>query len=77
MNEEIQKLAMVTPLDVQQREDIRRDLAERMKFVPPDLRPGEMPSTGKKTRAKFSKGAIQEMVEGRGHNRQRSHGYHQ
>ena len=41
LNEEIQKLATKTRLDVQQREDIRRDLAERMKFVPPDLRVGE------------------------------------
>ena len=32
---------MRTRLEVQQREDIRRDLAERMKFVPPDLRAGE------------------------------------
>ena len=38
LDEEIQKLAMRTHLEVQQREDIRRDLAERMKFVPPDLR---------------------------------------
>ena len=30
-----------THLEIQQREDIRRDLAERMKFVPPDLRAGE------------------------------------
>ena len=28
-------------LEIQQREDIRRDLAERMKFVPPDLRARE------------------------------------
>ena len=41
LNEEIQKLAMKTHLEVQQREDIRRDLAERMKFVPPDLRARE------------------------------------
>ena len=40
-NEEIQKVAMKTHLEVKQREDIRRDLAERMKFVPPDLRVGE------------------------------------
>ena len=40
LNEEIQKLALKTHLDVQQREDIRRDLAERM-YVPPDLRAGE------------------------------------
>ena len=32
---------MQTHLEVQQREDIRRDLAERVKFVPPDLRAGE------------------------------------
>ena len=32
---------MKTHLEVQQREDIRRDLAERMKFVPPYLRVGE------------------------------------
>ena len=38
LDEEIQKLAMKTPLEVQQREDIRLDLAERMKFVPPNLR---------------------------------------
>ena len=37
LNEEIQKLAMQTHLGVQQQEDIRRDLAERMKFVPPAL----------------------------------------
>ena len=41
LNEEIQKLAMKTHLEVQQREDIGRYLAERMKFVPPDLRTGE------------------------------------
>ena len=31
LNEEIQKLAMKTHLEVQQREDIRREFAERMK----------------------------------------------
>ena len=41
LNEEISKLAMRTHLEVQQREDVRRDLAERMKFVPPDLRARE------------------------------------
>ena len=40
LNEEIQKLAMKTHLEIQQPQDIRRDLAERMKFVPPDLREG-------------------------------------
>ena len=55
LNEEIQKLAMRTHLEVQQREDIRRDLAERMKFVPPDLRSGEKVFIGKTIRAKASK----------------------
>ena len=41
LNEEIQKWVTKTHLELQQREDIRRDLAERMKFVPPDLRAGE------------------------------------
>ena len=36
LNEEIQNLAVKTHLEVQQREDIRRDLAEGMNFVPPD-----------------------------------------
>ena len=49
LHEKIQKVDMKTRLEVQQREDIRRDLAERMKFVLPDLR--------NKIRAKFSKGA--------------------
>ena len=31
LNEDVQKLAMRNHLEVQQREDIRRDLAERMK----------------------------------------------
>ena len=40
LNEEIQRLATKTHLEVQQRENIRRDLAEGMKFVPPDPRAG-------------------------------------
>ena len=40
LDEEIQKLP-VTHLEVHQREDTRRDLAERLKFVPPDLRAGD------------------------------------
>ena len=35
-------MATKTHSEVQQREDIRRDLAEGMKFVPPDLRVGQM-----------------------------------
>ena len=41
LHEEILKLAMMTNLEVRQREDILRDLAERMKCVPPDLRLGK------------------------------------
>ena len=37
LNEENQKLAMKTHLE----EDIRRNIAERVKFVPPDLRVGK------------------------------------
>ena len=54
LNEEIQKLVMRTHLEAQQREDIRRDLAERMKFVPPHLRAGKH-STVEKIRARSSK----------------------
>ena len=46
---------MRTHLELRQREGIRRDLAERMKFVPPDLRAGENCFTSKKIRAKSSK----------------------
>ena len=42
LNEDIQKLVMKSHLEVPQREDIRRDLAEGMKFVPPDVRAGIM-----------------------------------
>ena len=41
LNEEIQKLAMRTHLEAQQRGDTCGDLAEWMKFVPPDLRARE------------------------------------
>ena len=41
LNEEIRKLALKTHLEVQQREDIRRHLVKRMKFVPRDIRAGE------------------------------------
>ena len=41
LNEEIQKLAVKTHLEVQQREDIRRYLAEGMKFVFLDFRVGD------------------------------------
>ena len=56
LNEEIQMLAMRTHLEVQQREDIRRDLAERMKFVPPDLRVGESVFHWQEDQKKFQQG---------------------
>ena len=47
---------MQAHLEVQHREDIRRDLAERMKVVPPNLRAGEnICFTGKKIRARSSR----------------------
>ena len=55
LNEELQKLAMSTHLEVQQREDFRQDLAERMKFVPPIFEQEKMFFVGKKIRAKSSK----------------------
>ena len=54
---------MTTRLEVQQREDTRRDLAERMKFVPPDPRVGEnVFLTRKTTRLKYSTGESLESV---------------
>ena len=41
LNEDIHMLATKTQLEVQQREDIRRDPADGMKCAPPDLRVGE------------------------------------
>ena len=55
LDEEIQKLAVQAHLEVHQREDIRRDLAERMKFVLPDLVQEHTCFKGKKIRAKSSK----------------------
>ena len=46
---------MRTHFEVQQREDICRDLAERMKFVPPDLRAEESVFHWQESRAKSSK----------------------
>ena len=79
LNEEIQKLAMRTHLEVhQQREDIRRDLAARMKFVPPE--PSSRRKcvfTGKKIRPKSARTEIWKMVEGGNHCCQGSHGSYQ
>ena len=56
LNEEIQKLSMKTHLAVQQRTDIRRDLAEGMKFVPLDLRVGEQVFHGQEDPSKIQLG---------------------
>ena len=40
-NQELQRIAMRTHLEIQQRDDIRRDLAASLKFIPADLIPGE------------------------------------
>ena len=71
-NEEIQKLTVQTHLEVQQREDIRRDLAERMKFVP--FVQENTCFTGKKIRARSSKDENLEMFEGGNHCGQGPHG---
>ena len=59
LDEENQKLAMRTHLEVQQRENIRRDLAERMKFVPPDLRAGESVFYCQENPNKFQNGNLE------------------
>ena len=41
LSEETKKLDMQTHLEIQQREDMRRDLAERMNFVSPEVQVGE------------------------------------
>ena len=50
------QLAIKTHLEVQQRESIRRDLAERMKFVHPDLRVGEQVSYWQEDPSKIQQG---------------------
>ena len=50
------KLAMKTHLEVQQRVSIRRYLAERMKFVPPDLRVREQVSFWQEDPSKIQQG---------------------
>ena len=65
VNEEIQKLAMKTHLEVQQREDIREDLAERMKFVPTNLRDGrKYVLLARRSEQNSSRTEILKMVQG-------------
>ena len=56
LNQEIQTLIMKTHFEIQRREDIRRDLAERMKFVPPDLCTGEHVFCGEEDPSKIKQG---------------------
>ena len=56
LNEEIQKLAMKTHLEVQQWENTRRDLAWKMKFVLPDLRVGDSVFCWQKDPSKIQQG---------------------
>ena len=56
LSEEIQVLVMKTNLEVQQREDFRRDLAEKMAFVPPDLRVEEQVFHWQEDPSKFQQG---------------------
>ena len=62
LDEEIQQLAMQTHLEVQQREDIRRYLAERMKFVPPDIRAREHVSLQVSVSTCFLKARVLRLV---------------
>ena len=77
LNEEIQKVSMRTHLEVQQREDIRRDLAERMKFVPPDLRAGENVLLARRSEQNPARTETWQMVEGGNHCCQGPHGSYQ
>ena len=71
-----QELAMQTHLEVQQREDIRRDLAERMKFVLPDLRACRRTCVQLARRSEQNpvRTEIWKMVEGGNHCSQGLHG---
>ena len=69
---------MKTHFEIQQREDIRRDLAERMKFVPPDLRVGEQVFHWQEDPSKIQQGRKSgKMVEGGDYCGQRLHGGYQ
>ena len=70
LSEEIQKLATKTHLEVPQRQDIRQDLAERMKFVLPDFRAGEQEDPSKIQQGRKSG----KVVEGGNHCSQGPHG---
>ena len=78
LNEEIHKLAMQTHLEVQQREDIRRDLAERVKFVFPDLRLVETVFYWQEDLSKIQQGRKSgKIFEGGNYSCERLHGGYQ
>ena len=56
LDEEVPKLAMKTELEVRQREDIRRDLADRMHFASADLRERESISHWQEDPSKIQQG---------------------
>ena len=70
-------MALRTHLEVQQREDTRRDLAERMKFVPPDLRLGENLLLARRPEQNSARTKIRKVVQGEDCCCQRSHGGYQ
>ena len=74
LSEKIQKLAMKTHEEVQQREDIRRDLAEGMKFVPPDLGVEEQVFYSQESEQNSARTRIWKMVEGGNYCCQRPYG---
>ena len=65
-----------THFEVQQREDIHRDLAERMKFVPPHLRAGEV-LLARRSEQNPARMEIWHTVEGGNHCCQGLHGSYQ
>ena len=78
LNEKIQNLAMKTHLEAQQREDIRRDLAAGMKFVPPELRVRRTSVLlAERSEQNSARTKIWKMVEGGNHCCQRHHGGYQ
>ena len=67
LNEEIQKLVMKTRLEIQQREDIRRHFAERMKFVPHLRARDHFVSLARRSEQDPTNTELWKMVEGGNH----------
>ena len=71
------KLATQTHLEGQPREDIRRDFAERMRIVPPDLRIGECVLLASTSEQNSARTDIWKKVEDGDYCCQRPHGAYQ